>query len=695
MKKIVLLFILALSFSGQSATAQNPVVDSLQLQLKKQTNPQAKMEVLYELVRNGFRVNLDQARQHYKQLHQLSAQNPTLKKGKILDAAAQGVLYLADNDFEKAQTSFRKGLRLTANTPFTKEKAALLNFSGVIHYYTGNTDSALVYFEQSLKLKKQLGDVSEIAKSLSNLGSIYMVQSRMQKALDAYLEALKYDEKRHDQSAIASDYNNISVLLADKGDFTSAARYGHLALRAYTGLQDSLGLSRGLISLGNVHLENAKNDSAMHYYRQAVTLLGQYKSDYELSKVNQNIAMILTKENKLTEAEKLLNQALKTKTSLEDGPGIASVLGNLAHIYAKTGRQAQAITSLLESNQLAEKAGRKDYLINNNQLLSEIYTSRRDFENALKHHNAFAALKDSVDSEAYSKQLSELQIQYETTKKEQQLTALNQENTIQKLSISRRNTIISIIAVLFALTTVVAYLVYSRYKLKQETRHQQEILKQQKLATKAVLQAEENERKRIAGDLHDGIGQLFSAVKMNLSGLETQVGLAAPEAKQNFHKTLALVDESCREVRNISHQMAAQVLLNEGLVAAIQDFVSKIDARQLEINVEAAGFDERLDLNAETVLYRVIQEAVNNVIKHAQATHLDIQLTRDADGLSVMIEDNGQGFALNPAQKPTGLGLKNMQSRIAYLKGTVDFDSAPGKGTVISIWAPLPETVLA
>lgn len=695
MKKIALLFVFAICLWVEKANAQNPVVDSLQLQLKKQTDPQAKIETLFELVRNGYRTNLEQARQHYQQLHKLSAQNPTYRKGNVLDAAAAGILHLADNDFEEAQTSFRNGLKLTRNTNLTKEKAALLNFAGVIHYYTGNIDSALVYFEQSLKLKKQLGDVSEIAKSLSNLGSIYMSQSRMQKALDAYLEALKYDEKRNDRAAMASDYNNICVLLTDKTDYASAARYGHLALRAYTGLQDSLGISRSLISLGNVHFGNAKNDSAMHFYRKAAFMLGHYKSDYELSKVNQNMAMILIKEGKLTEAEKLLDQALKTKTALEDGSGIASVLGNLANIYRQTRREPQAITALLESNQLAEKAGRKDYLINNNQLLSEIYTSRRDFEKALKYHHAFVALQDSVKTEAYSKQLSELQIQYETTKKEQQLTALNQENTIQKLSISRRNTIIGLIAGFFVLAAVVAYLVYSRYKLKEETRHQQEILKQQKLASKAVLQAEENERKRIAGDLHDGIGQLFSAVKMNLSGLETQVGLDAPEVKSNFHKTLALVDESCREVRNISHQMAAQVLLNEGLVAAIQDFVSKIDASKLEINVEAAGFKERLDLNVETVLYRVIQEAVNNVIKHAQATHLDIQLTQDADGLSVMIEDNGKGFALNPGQKPKGLGLQNMRSRIEYLKGTVDFDSAPGKGTVVSIWAPLPETVLA
>jgi len=204
-----------------------------------------------------------------------------------------------------------------------------------------------------------------------------------------------------------------------------------------------------------------------------------------------------------------------------------------------------------------------------------------------------------------------------------------------------------------------------------------------------VLNAEENERKRISGELHDGLGQLFSAVKMNLSALTGSLDFKDKHGEEMFNKTMSLVDESCKEVRLISHQMAPNVLLKSGLTAAVRDFISKIDARKLKINLETFGLQNRLDQNIETVLYRVIQETVNNVIKHSGANTLDIQLTKDEEGINAMIEDNGKGFDTSSLEKFEGIGLKNIKSRVGYLKGTVDFSSTLGSGTLVAIHIPL------
>ena len=101
------------------------------------------------------------------------------------------------------------------------------------------------------------------------------------------------------------------------------------------------------------------------------------------------------------------------------------------------------------------------------------------------------------------------------------------------------------------------------------------------------------------------------------------------------------------------------------------------------------GLDEKLDSNIETVLYRVIQECVNNVIKHAEATTLDISVVRDSNSISATIEDNGKGFDINDQEKIEGIGLKNILTRVNYLKGTIDFDSAPGRGTLVALHIPL------
>ncbi|RZL37195.1 MAG: sensor histidine kinase, partial [Pedobacter sp.] len=199
---------------------------------------------------------------------------------------------------------------------------------------------------------------------------------------------------------------------------------------------------------------------------------------------------------------------------------------------------------------------------------------------------------------------------------------------------------------------------------------------------------EENERKRISGELHDGLGQMFSAVKMNLSALTDGINFKDEHSKDMFNKTMNLVDESCKEVRVISHQMAPNVLLKSGLAVAVRDFINKIDSRKLKINLETFGLHERLDQNIETVLYRVIQETVNNVIKHSGANSLDIQLNKDDKGINAMIEDNGKGFDVSQLDKFEGIGLKNIRSRVNFLKGDVDFSSDSEKGTLIAIFIP-------
>jgi two-component system NarL family sensor kinase len=216
-----------------------------------------------------------------------------------------------------------------------------------------------------------------------------------------------------------------------------------------------------------------------------------------------------------------------------------------------------------------------------------------------------------------------------------------------------------------------------------------EIMKQQELATKAVIEAEEEERQRIARDLHDGVGQMMSAAKMNLSAFESEIKFSNEDQKRSFERIIHLVDDSCKEVRHVSHNMMPNVLQKNSLAAAIHDFIDKIDKKALEIHLYTEGLDERLDSNTETVFYRVIQECVNNVIKHSAATTMDISVVRDKDGISATIEDNGKGFDTTDKEKFEGIGLKNILTRVEFLKGTAEFDSTPGRGTVVSLHVPL------
>ncbi|MCY1526893.1 Oxygen sensor histidine kinase NreB [compost metagenome] len=234
---------------------------------------------------------------------------------------------------------------------------------------------------------------------------------------------------------------------------------------------------------------------------------------------------------------------------------------------------------------------------------------------------------------------------------------------------------------------VLAYFIHNRRQLKAKSQLQEEINKQQDLAARAVLDAEERERRRIAGDLHDGVGQMLSAALLNLNLLFKRLDLNEENSRQATH-SLSLVNDCYDEMRSISHQMMPNALIKAGLASAVKEFLNKIDSNILKINLEVIGLNQRLDEQTETVIYRVIQETVNNVIKHAEASKLNISLIKDEEGITVTIEDNGKGFDKSKGNLKAGIGITNMLSRVAFLKGTLDIDTAPGKGTLVAIHLP-------
>jgi signal transduction histidine kinase len=282
----------------------------------------------------------------------------------------------------------------------------------------------------------------------------------------------------------------------------------------------------------------------------------------------------------------------------------------------------------------------------------------------------------------------------DSSQKEEKIRSLNRQALIQQLEIDnesldgkRKDLTIFAISAVAALAGLSGLFGYKRFRSQKEKQLQQVMMEQQDLAARSILSAEENERKRIAGDLHDGVGQVMSAAKMNLSAIESELRFNDEAQRQRFEKIISLVDESCREVRAVSHNMMPNALIKSSLAGAVREFINQVDARVLKINLHTEGLNETTDSNTEAVLYRVIQECVNNVIKHAHAQQLDISLIRDQDGISVTIEDNGRGFS--PSATVAGIGLKNVRTRINYLKGTVEWDTAPGKGTVVGIWVPV------
>lgn len=577
----------------------------------------------------------------------------------------------------------------------------------------GKYELALKTCLEALKLYEELGILQAQAGVLGDIGNILIQQERPADAINYLKEAIALTFKAKDENIRGNLYNSLGVAYSDNNQSELVIETYLEALKLAeknNKLKNQITIN---INLGEFLWKLNKNpDEALKYYLKAEKLALDYGDESKLSIIYQNMGVIY---NVIGDAGKAIDFAKRARDlSIKTNSvyTLERIYNSLATYNSNAGNYKSAFEAFTIKDSLSKIIFDETSNKNLNQIRTKYETEKKEQEiGLLGKQNQIQALEinqknlqlnnNELTLEANDLLLSNQDLkleqqnyllrknQLESITKEQKIKILDTENQLQKLQLAKRNIIIAVIGAVLLLLVFISWLLYNRYKIKQENKLQVEVLKQQEKAARDVIQAEENERQRIAAELHDSLGQLFSAVKMNLSGITDNLEFKDEQSKTIFSKTIDLVDESCQEVRVISHQMAPNALLKSGLTSAIRDFISKIDARKLKINLETFGLQERLDQNTEAVLYRVIQESVNNVIKHSGATSLDIQLSRDEEGFNVMIEDNGKGFSVEKQDISKGIGLKNINTRVNYLKGTVEISSEIGKGTLVAIHIPL------
>ena len=549
-------------------------------------------------------------------------------------------------------------------------------------YQLKDFDSALIVSDKALQLARKNTDSTSVAELKQQIGVASYFKGKYDVAAKNFYESIAILEKNQNKKKLAPVYNDLAKLYRKTKDLGRAMENYNKADAIYRQLNDTSGIAMILNESGVVFEYRENYNEAVKRYTASMHLAEAAGDSLSVSYSLSNISGVYVIEKKYDLAEQNLLRALNIRQILKDSFAIALTYSDLGVAMNGKGDYAKAIGYLSISNKIAEGLKYPELQSNNYTELAGVAQKQGDFQKAFKYFLKRSELRDSLYALEKTKQIEELNAKYENAKKEQQI--LQQKNRIRL-----QNFLFIGIAGLILLTALLVHSQYRRYKLRKESQLQAEIMKQQNIAVKAVMEAEENERQRIAKDLHDGVGQMMSAAKMNLSAFESEMHFTNSEQKEAFGKIINLLDESCKEVRTVSHIMMPNALLKNNLGIAIRDFADKLSNKTLQVHVSAQGLNERMDSNVETVLYRVVQECVNNAIKHAGATTLDISLIRDKDGISSTIEDNGKGFDTNDKEQYNGIGLKNIITRIEYLKGTVDFDSAPGRGTVVAFHVPL------
>jgi signal transduction histidine kinase len=261
---------------------------------------------------------------------------------------------------------------------------------------------------------------------------------------------------------------------------------------------------------------------------------------------------------------------------------------------------------------------------------------------------------------------------------------LSQEKTIRQKNLLNYLLAASIVSII-----LIFFLSYRTYHQKQKLQQQKisELETEKKLAaTEAVLKGEEKERTRLARDLHDGLGGMLSGIKYSFQNMKGNL-VMNPENHQSFERGLDMLDTSIKEMRRVAHNLMPEALVKFGLDTALKDFCNDINQTgAIKINYQSIGLaNVSINQTAAITIYRIVQELINNTIKHAGASSAIVQVTKNEGQLSVTVEDDGKGFDTGILNKLGGIGWSNIQNRVEFLKGSIDVRSGKDKGVSVHI----------
>lgn len=554
-------------------------------------------------------------------------------------------------------------------------------YGAIIYDELGDFDSALICGRQALRLMDKTGNVlwaSGMARTMSQInGGLLQYDS----ALHYALMAVEYHYRQELNPGRYQAFATVAYTYEQMENAPKAIEWNQRLLQLATENGEDFYVSLAHDYLGNVYDITGQLDSALYHKRMAVATSADSE---EHIRIVGNLGNTFLKLGQLDSARFYTEMAysMLQDTNLpywlrsREGPRLTI---NLGAILYRQGNYAAAQAYLKEGLQKAIATTFNEKIMEAHFWLYELAKRQGQHERALGHFEAYQLLQDSAQNVERQKEMERLTVVYETEKKEQQMKVLKAETEVSQLQVARTQNLlvgIVIVGVLF-IGGIVLYSSRMRYKLKAQLAEEREHL--QKTRFRAVIEAEENERKRIARELHDGLGQLLSTARITISSLDEE------ETNRKVQNSVRLIDSAVQEVRSISHNMMPNALVALGIEAAIDDLVHTLNqSGKLRINfVKKTGL--HLDETRSISVYRVVQEVLNNAIRYSGASEITITLETTTAGYQLSISDNGQGFDTATIAESKGIGWKNIHSRMELIDGQVQVFSRKGEGTTVRL----------
>ena len=621
------------------AFAQNTYTDSLEALIPTMDDT-SKVIAWNDLLWHWYNKDPERAKGYGKQSMEL-AERVGYTRGLINANIRMGVVYDVTGKYDSAIANYSQARKLAQSINHTQALGSINNNIGLVYWNIGMLDSALLFFHEAIELFKETGNDRNLGNAHNNIGMIYDTKKEYGLAHKYLQQALHYRREAGDRYGEGATITNLGLNQYFQKEFDSAFYYFRESISLKETINDRLGLGHSYNNLGMTFGEVAEYDSMVHYYEKA----------------------------------------LEVKRSMNDPYGTSSTMLNLASGYNYQGEYAKAVSLLTESKQVLEGVHSPKLEAKIFNGLAKNYAALNQFDSAYYYLGwQFATEREVMDEEA-EKRFKDMEASY--AKREMERRVELQE--IQLAQERFRNRVM-----LFGFSGLIVLLIgggmftYGRYRLKERLRFEEALASEQRLRFSAVLQAQEQERKRLAGELHDGLGQLLATAKLNFMSAEDALQ-GDEEDRKAYDTALHLLDDAFTEVRQVSHNLMPVSITRQGLLPAVQELAAKVNqAGKLRVDVAESGPIGRQDEQHAIAIYRIIQECLNNIIRHAGATQVDIVLGEKGGRLEVGITDNGKGLSWTDIHQSSGIGWKNIFSRLEMIDGKFDLQPADGLGTKIN-----------
>ena len=597
-------------------------------------------------------------------------------------------MYLMVQDGKKSKEYLEQANKLKSKFPFLNDVGVFYNSYSFLE--KGDVDG----FEKTLldgneKLKKYYNPEAFRLRAiiLQNYG-IMQQRKNNEKAYMKLLinEAIPAAKKSRDYELISGLYKAVAIIFMNNNEREKASEYLNEAqLYVERAIKKSPTLAESKME---TYIINAENLVELQHFYDAQKVLDKafatlknfpesnlndsyfYSEGLYYAKQNKNAIALDSYEKGIKSAEKHQNTIALNRLKFAE----YEVLFKLKN-YEKAKKNLEYLLS--NTPFVVDK---KNYYYE----LAKVYNATKEYDKAYFYSHKYNAVNDSLNNTRFKSEIIELEAKYKKAESEKKITMLQSLNDKAALLVySNRLNSLLFAGLSFLLLLIILFLwIFNKNQKKLSV--QKEINLKQKLSafedrhklsvSKALIQGEEMERKRIARELHDGLGSMLSSVKIHLN-------LAKKENAETVNGVDALLDNSIKELRNISQNLMPESLLELSLEHALRDLCAANSNAVTKVEFQYLIKKSRLPKNYEIMIYRIIQELLNNALKYAKASQVLVSCSQNKDVFFITVEDNGVGFDISDPKNKNGMGLKNIKNRVEFLNGKLEIESKPNQGT--------------